>query len=79
MYMTQVYKYRYNDIVYVGGNVPEGATILETMDILNGEDGYDLIRISDEENVGSSIWLKDGDVMENYREEKQEEEPDDTI
>lgn len=76
MYMTQVYKYRYNDIVYVGGDVPEGATILETMNILNAEDGYDLIRIADDENVGNSIWLKDGDVMENYREEKQEEEPD---
>lgn len=79
MYTTQVYKYRYNDIVYVGGDVPEGATILETMDILNAEDSYDLIRIADDENVGSSVWLKDGDVMENYREEKQEEEPDDTI
>lgn len=74
MYMTQVYKYRYNDIVYVGGDVPEDATILETMDILNAEDGYDLIRIADDENVGSSVWLKDGDVMENYREEKQKEE-----
>ena len=64
------YKYKYNGIVYVGGEVPEGAEILETMDILNAEEGFDLIRISDEENVGSSIWLKDGDVQENYREEK---------
>ena len=39
------------------------------MDILNSENGYDLIRISDNENVGSSIWLKNGDVKENYKEE----------
>ena len=70
MFITQVYKYEKDGIVYVGGNVPEDATILETMDILNAEDGYDLVRKSDGENVGSSIWLHDGDVQENYREEK---------
>ena len=70
MFITQCYKYEYNNIVYVGGNVPEGATILETMDILNAEEGFDLIRISDEENMGNSVWLHDGDVQENYREEK---------
>lgn len=70
MYITQSYKYEYEGIVYVSGNVPEGATILETMDILNAEDGFDLIRISDNENIGSSVWLHDGDVQENYREEK---------
>lgn len=70
MFITQCYKYKYNGIVYVGGEVPEGAEILETMDILNAEEGFDLIRISDEENVGANIWLKDGDVQENYREEK---------
>lgn len=70
MYITQVYKYEKDGIVYVGGNVPEGATILETMDILNAEEVFDLIRISDEENMGSSVWLHNGDVQENYREEK---------
>ena len=70
MFITQVYKYEYNDIVYVGGQVPEGATILETMDILNAEEGFELVRISDDENVGTSVWLHDGDVQENYREEK---------
>lgn len=70
MYITHTYKYKYNDIIYVGGEVPEGAEILETMDILNAEEGSDLVRISDNENVGSNIWLKDGDVQENYREEK---------
>ena len=69
MFITQVYKYEYNDIVYVGGQVPEGATILETMDILNAERGFELVRISDDENVGTSVWLHDSDVMENYREQ----------
>jgi hypothetical protein len=70
MYISEMYKYEKDGIVYVGGEVPEGATILETMEILNAEDNYDLIRISDGENVGSNIWLKNGDVKENYREEK---------
>ena len=48
MFITQCYKYKYNGIVYVGGEVPEGAEILETMDILNAEEGFDLIRIADE-------------------------------
>ena len=73
MFITQCYKYKYNGIVYVAGEVPEGAEILETMDILNAEDGYNLIRITDEENMGSSVWLKDGDVQENYTEVKIDE------
>lgn len=68
MFITQCYKYKYNGIVYVGGDVTEGATILETMDILNAEDGFELIRISDEENMGNSVWLHDGDVADNYNE-----------
>jgi len=68
MYVSQVYKYEKDGIVYVGGFVPEGATVLETMDILNANEGFELVRISDTENVGTSIWLKDGDVMENYKE-----------
>lgn len=71
MFITQCYKYKYNEIIYVGGQVPEDATILETMDILNAENGYDLIRKSNNENVGANIWLKDGDVQENYKEEHQ--------
>lgn len=70
MYINQVYKYQKNEIIYVGGDVPEGAIILETMDILNAEEGYELIRISDDVNVGANIWLKNGDVKENYREEE---------
>ena len=70
MFITQCYKYKKDGIVYVGGNVPEGAEILETMDILNAEEGYTLIRKSDFEDVGNSIWLHDGDVQENYGEKK---------
>lgn len=73
MFMTQVYKYEYNNIVYVGGEVPEGAEILETMDILNAEEGYTLIRKSDQEDVGNSVWLHDGDVQENYEEKEIED------
>jgi uncharacterized Fe-S cluster-containing radical SAM superfamily protein len=77
MFITQCYKYKHNGIVYVGGEVPEGAEILETMDILNADEGFDLIRISDNENIGNSVWLKDGDVMENYKEVEEENvEPD---
>lgn len=68
MHHTECYKYEKDGVICVGANVPEGATVLETMDILNSEEGYALIRISDNENVGSSVWLKDGDVEENYKE-----------
>ena len=68
MYITKCYKYKYNGIIYVGGNVPEDAEIIETMDILNADDGYNLIRKSDNENVGSSIWLHNGDTQDNYDE-----------
>lgn len=84
MYITQVYKYELDDVVYVGAlEVPDGATLLETMDILNAEDGYELQRISDDEIVGNNIWLHDGDVTKNYTEveiqlEPQSEEPEQT-
>lgn len=74
MYITQVYKYEKDGIVYVGGDVPEGATILETMDILNAEEGFQLVRKSDGENVGNSVWLHDGDTQDNYTEEKSVEQ-----
>ena len=73
MYITQCYKYEYNGIVYVSGNVPEGAKLLETMDILNAEKGNDLIRIADDKRFGNSIWLKDGDSQDNYKEDEIEE------
>ena len=55
MYITETYKYKKDGIVYVGGNVPEGAEVLETMEILNAEEGYDLISISNDENIGSIL------------------------
>lgn len=73
MYITQMYKYEKDGIVYVSGNVPDGAEILEKMDILNAEYGFDLIRIADKENVGANIWLRNGDTQENYREQRHEE------
>lgn len=68
MFITQYYKYKYKGIVYVGGEVPEDAEILETMDILNAEEGFELVRKLDNENVGINIWLKDGDTEDNYTE-----------
>ena len=68
MFITQSYKYELNGIVYVSGQVPEGATILETMDILNAEEGYTLISKSDQEDIGNSVWLHDGDTQDNYTE-----------
>ena len=71
MKITQVYKYKLNGVVYVGAlNVPEDATILETMDILSSKDGYVLVRKSDSVIIGTSIWLKDGDTKNNYNEIK---------
>ena len=74
MYINQMYKYEKDGIIYVSGEVPEGAEILETLDILNAEDGYDLIRIRDNENVGVDVWLRPGDLVKNYREEEHKEE-----
>lgn len=69
MYHTNYYKYEKEGVIRVCGDVTDGEKILEIMDILNAEDGMTLIRIQDEENVGNSVWLHDGDVQENYREE----------
>ena len=66
MFITQCYKYEKDGIVYVGGDVSEGATILETMDILNAEEGFELVHKSDGENVGNSVWLHNGNVQEDY-------------
>lgn len=66
MYHSNCYKYRKDGIVYVSGNLPEDATLLETMDILNADEGKILIRKADNENVGSSIWLQGEDNESNY-------------
>jgi len=66
MFISKCYKYKQDSIIYVGGIVPKKSTILETMDILNAEKGYKLKRIGDEKILGNSIWLRNGDVQENY-------------
>jgi len=72
MYIQNMYKYKIDGIVKVSATLPEGAEVLEVMDILTAEDGYDLKRIADGEIVGSSIWLHNGDVAGNYTEVTQE-------
>lgn len=79
MFITKTHKYKKDGIVIVGGDIPDGSELLETLTILNAEEGYELIRISDGEKVSSCIWLKDGDVRENYTEIKIEEEVDEQV
>ena len=66
MYITQTYKYKSNNVIYVGANVPEDAEVLETLNILNADEGYELVR--DGESIGNSVWLKEGDSQDNYAE-----------
>lgn len=73
MNIVQYFKYEKDNVVGVSVEVPDGATILETMDILCADNEKDLVRISDDKNVGSSIWLKNGDVEENYKEVEHKE------
>lgn len=54
------------------GFKPEGAIITEERDVLYPEEGYELERISDGERF-SAIWLKDGNVKENYIEVEENE------
>lgn len=69
MYHTNYYKYEKDGIIQVSNELPEGAVLLETMDILNAEEGKELVRKADNELIGTSIWLRDGDSQENYKEE----------
>ena len=50
------------------GFKPEGAIITEERPVLYAEAGYTLIRKSDEEKIGNSVWLRDGDTQDNYYE-----------
>lgn len=70
MYMSKLYKYEHNGIVGVG-LLPEGATVLEEMDILNADEGYELVK--DGERIGGSVWLHNGDTQDNYSEIEIEE------
>lgn len=47
------------------GFKPEGAIIEEERPVLYADKGYILERISDSERM-YAVWLKDGDVQENY-------------
>ena len=79
MFIAQMYKYKLDDKLYVSANVPEGAELLETQDILCAEEGYELLRKSDNENVSSCIWLRDGDVQENYTEIEAPKDVDESV
>ena len=53
---------------------PEDANVLEERQVLYAEEGYELLRLSDRENMGNSVWLKDGDIQENYIEIEAQED-----
>ena len=72
MHIKKYYKYEINNIVYVS----DDAKILETMNILNAKEGYNLIRKNDGVNVGNSVWLVDEDNQDNYIEIKESENVD---
>lgn len=50
------------------GFKPKGIIIIEKRNVLYADDDKCLVRISDGENVGQSVWLYNGDVKENYKE-----------
>lgn len=60
-----------NGAIYCGFK-PDGVEVLEEREVLYPVEGYELVRISDKERL-SSVWLKDGDVKENYIEVKANE------
>ena len=68
MKILKHYKYKQNGIIIVSSKLQEGAEKLETMNILEADEGKELYR--DNEKIGVNIWLKDGDVAENYTERK---------
>lgn len=70
MNVTQVYKYKRNDIVFVGADLQKDDVVLETLDILDAEEGYELFLKSTNENIGTSVWLKENDNIDNYYEQQ---------
>lgn len=50
------------------GFKPENLEITEERNVLYSEDGYTLKRKSDNEIVGTAIWLQDDDKESNYEE-----------
>ena len=57
------------------GFCPEDAVITEERQVLFPEEGYSLKRKATEE-IFSAVWLKDGDVEENYEEVPMEQDTD---
>lgn len=57
------------------GFYPEGAVITEERIVLYPAEGYSLKRIATQE-IFSAVWLKDGDVQENYEEVPMQEDTD---
>lgn len=68
MEIKKYYKYKKDGFVYTGSSTPDGAELIETMDVLFAEKGYALIRIKDNEYMGNSVWLKSGDSIDDYEE-----------
>lgn len=56
------------------GFKPDNTIINEERLVLYADNGYELIRKSDGESVGSSVWLKDGDSQDNYSEVEVEQD-----
>lgn len=73
MTVEKCYKYKKDGIVYVSRNVPEGTEVLEELNILCASKGYDIIRKHDEKNMGSSVLLLVGDLVDNYEEIEHEQ------
>lgn len=68
MHIKKAYKYKINNTTYVAASLPDGAEVLDEMNILYAKEGYTLIKKSDNEDVSTSVWLKEGDSQENYEE-----------
>ena len=56
------------------GFKPDNAVITEERPVLYADEGYTLIRKSDFEDVGSSVWIRDGDTADNYGEKEMKDE-----
>ena len=77
MFITTTYKGLKDGVIgYYCGFKPDDIEIIEEMPILNAEEGFDLIRISNNENMGNSVWLHNDDIQENYREVEAQLEPE---
>lgn len=74
MHIEKMYKIKENGIIKITSKILKSSEVLEELNILVAEENMDLIRISDNENVGGSIWLKNNDTQDNYQEEKVEVE-----